>query len=213
VAGPAAPLADQLFPPAAAAGQAAEAAAGEDLSALTVPKLRALCKQQRLPHTGNKPELLVRLGNPEQLRGLNNEDSAAAKVSPVKVDSRAEECPCCGGVVALDHQCGAAFMGLQVEELREEEVSGEVPGDEPYVLEVNCSKEGRHKPDAGPPWWCCELVMPSMDPKLPVPAPPRVFHPYYNAIGYLLPEQSDLNSSCYLFTIDGRESCEECFAH
>jgi hypothetical protein len=82
------------------------AAAGEDLSALTVPKLRALCKQQSLPSTGNKPQLLERLGNPEQLRGLSNEDSAAVKVSPVKVDSRAEECPCCGGVAALDHQCG-----------------------------------------------------------------------------------------------------------
>jgi hypothetical protein len=203
-------LTDQLIAPVATAGQAAKPAADEDLSALTCLELRALCKEQKLPVKGNKAALLERLGAREVLRCPSSENTAAAKVSPVKVDGRREECPCCGGVAALDHQCGATSLELQSGEL-EEEVLGELPGVEPYVLEVNCSGEGRHTPGAGPPYWCCELVVPYMDPKLPVLAPPRVYHPYYQAIGYLSPERSDMNSSCYIFTIDGRESCEECF--
>ena len=56
-------LANQLIVPVATAGQAGKQAAGKDLSALTCPELRALCKQQKLMTKGKKAELLVRLGS------------------------------------------------------------------------------------------------------------------------------------------------------
>jgi hypothetical protein len=85
------------------------------VSALKCPELRLLCKQQKLPSSGNKATLLERLGR-EELRDASCDDSAL-KVSPVKVDGRAEACPCCGGVVTPDHECGAASLELQGAEL------------------------------------------------------------------------------------------------
>jgi hypothetical protein len=70
------------------AGLAAKQA-DKDLSSLTNPNLRALCKERRLPHTGKKAVLLERLGCPEELRGPAAEDTVAI-VSPGK-EFREEE--------------------------------------------------------------------------------------------------------------------------
>ena len=75
--------------PSATNARQATKQAEEELSSLTKPKLIMLCKERRLPHSGNKAALLERLGSPEKLRGPSTEDSAA-KVSPGK-DSREEE--------------------------------------------------------------------------------------------------------------------------
>jgi hypothetical protein len=49
--------------------------AGEDLSSLRCPELRALCKERQLLSSGKKAVLLERLGCPEELRGPADEDT------------------------------------------------------------------------------------------------------------------------------------------
>jgi hypothetical protein len=118
--------AGQLIPPAAAAGQAAMLASEQlELAGHTGPQVRAICKKQNLPSSGNKAALLERLavGAPEQLRD-STDKVLAATASPVKGDGRAEQCPCCGGPAAPDHQCDVVLE--EVEEL---------PGGEPDLEE------------------------------------------------------------------------------
>jgi hypothetical protein len=77
--------------------------------------LRILCKEHKLPISGNKATLLERLRRPEQLR--DTYAAAAKQVSPVKSDGRAEE--------VSDREDGL------VEE-------------EPYQLDVVCNRLGKH---------------------------------------------------------------------
>ena len=131
----------------------------------------------------------------------------AATASPVKVDGRAEQCPCCGGPAAPDHQCDV--VPEEVEELLGEKPS--LPGEEPYVLEVECARE-EHDQDPHT-LWCCTIVPPNIDPRLPVPAPARVYHPNYKCIGKLMPDYSTASSSTYNLLVNGEMIPCECFAH
>jgi hypothetical protein len=179
--------------------------AGEDLSALIVPELRKICKQQQLPSTGNKATLLERL-NREVLRDASSEDSAL-KVSPVKGDDRAETCPCCGGADSPDHQCGAASLELQDAELVASQLIKAPPSEveeEPYQLDVVCQKNGKHDRFC----CCCEV----QGEKFPIPPPPRVHHPTMG-IGLFSAEDSERNSSCYVFLYNGEEHLVECFVY
>jgi hypothetical protein len=67
------------FTPTAPASQAGKPAAGEDLSALTCPQLRELCKQQNLGHKGKKVELLVRLGSESATPAKQPPDTSTVK--------------------------------------------------------------------------------------------------------------------------------------
>jgi hypothetical protein len=145
-----------------------------------------------------------------QLQGLSNDDFAAAKVSPVKVDSRAEECPCCGGVGALDHQGGAASMELQgKKELRlldEKIVESNDSAIEPYQLHVQCKRLGKHTPG----FFCCKIL----EEDFPIPPPPSVHHPTLG-LGHLstVKGHCDATSSTYGFSVQGKMHYEECFTN
>jgi hypothetical protein len=65
---------------------------------------KGLKQHMRVKH---KPE--VKTPEKERNASLN----ASLNTSPVKVDGRAEACPCCGGTATPDHQCGAASLELQ----------------------------------------------------------------------------------------------------
>jgi hypothetical protein len=133
--GPAAALADQLIVPAAAAGQAAKAADGEDLSTLTMPDLRKHCKERGLPSRGNKAVLLERLRGPKEVRPLPQlRDAARVKekvISPTKDSSRAELCWNCEAEMGPGHQCHETYeeeklkKALKEKQMRKEELAQE----------------------------------------------------------------------------------------
>jgi hypothetical protein len=127
-------------------------------------------------------------------------------ITPITGDYREEQCSVCSGAASPDHQCGAAFVAEEeLQQLGEEPD----PSEEPYVLEVECARD-EHDPHT---LWCCTVVSPHCDPKLPVPAPARVYHPNYKCIGLLSLDHSDVSSSSYGLTVNGEMDYLECFSH